>query len=118
MEWDPLMHALAFRLMKTTELENFHIRTPHEFGNKRDMSKVARRNLLRESHGSRGTREAKVPLHQHQDQLVIELLVKECRIDLGVPAFDGSKNIDTRRDLKFRECAFAVDPEEDQRNPM
>ncbi|KAL1432429.1 hypothetical protein MTO96_013187 [Rhipicephalus appendiculatus] len=41
MEWDPLMHALAFGLIKTTELENFHIRTPHEFGNKRDMSKVA-----------------------------------------------------------------------------
>ncbi|KAL1432426.1 hypothetical protein MTO96_013184 [Rhipicephalus appendiculatus] len=79
---------------------------------------LQRRNLLREPQGNQGTREAKVPLHQPLDQLAIELLVKECRIDMGVPALDGGKNIDTRRDLKFRDCAFALDPEEDQRSPM
>lgn len=51
------------------------------------------------------------------NRLVIELLVKKYRIDLGncVPAFDGRKNLYTRRELKFRERTFAVDLEEDQR---
>ncbi|KAL1447567.1 hypothetical protein MTO96_044249 [Rhipicephalus appendiculatus] len=51
------------------------------------------------------------------NRLVIELLVKKYRIDLSncVPAFDGRKNLYTRRELKFRERTFAVDLEEDQR---
>lgn len=52
------------------------------------------------------------------NQLVIELLVKKNRIDLGMTAFDGGKNLYTGRDLKFRERTFAVNSEEDQRSPM
>ncbi|KAH6943446.1 hypothetical protein HPB50_021678 [Hyalomma asiaticum] len=51
------------------------------------------------------------------NRLVIELLVKKYRIDLNncIPAFDGRKNLYTRRELNFRERTFAVDLEEDQR---
>ncbi|KAH7981661.1 hypothetical protein HPB52_000460 [Rhipicephalus sanguineus] len=46
--------------------------------------------------------------------LVIELPDKKrYHTYLGVPAFDGAKNFYTRRDLKFRELTFEVDPEED-----
>ncbi|KAH7983910.1 hypothetical protein HPB52_015218 [Rhipicephalus sanguineus] len=50
--------------------------------------------------------------------LVIELLVKKYRTDLGVPASDGAKNLYTRRELKFRERKFAVYSEENQRRPL
>ncbi|XP_065302386.1 protein argonaute-2-like isoform X1 [Dermacentor albipictus] len=51
------------------------------------------------------------------NRLVIELLVKKYRLDLSncVPAFDGRKNLYTRRELKFRERTFTVDLDEDQR---
>ncbi|XP_077507319.1 protein argonaute-4-like [Amblyomma americanum] len=51
------------------------------------------------------------------NRLVIELLVKKYRVDLSgcMPAFDGRKNLYTRRELNFRERTFTVDFEEDQR---
>ncbi|KAL1432430.1 hypothetical protein MTO96_013188 [Rhipicephalus appendiculatus] len=54
-------------------------------------------------------------IHTNINWLVIKLLVKRYRIDLGVPAFDGGKNLYTRRELKFRERNLAVDLEEEQR---
>ncbi|XP_077507753.1 protein argonaute-4-like [Amblyomma americanum] len=52
------------------------------------------------------------------NRLVIELLAKKYRVDLNgcMPAFDGRKNLYTRRELKFRERSLTVDFEEDQRN--
>ncbi|XP_077494388.1 protein argonaute-4-like [Amblyomma americanum] len=53
------------------------------------------------------------------NRIVIELLVKKYRQDLAdcIPAFDGRKNLYTRRQLNFRERTFTVDLEEDQRTP-
>ncbi|XP_077491689.1 protein argonaute-2-like [Amblyomma americanum] len=52
------------------------------------------------------------------NRIVIELLVKKYRQDLAncIPAFDGRKNLYTRRQLNFRERTFTVDLEEDQRS--
>ncbi|XP_077504227.1 protein argonaute-2-like [Amblyomma americanum] len=52
------------------------------------------------------------------NRIVIELLVKKYRQDLAncIPAFDGHKNLYTRRQLNFRERTFTVDLEEDQRS--
>ncbi|KAL1442133.1 hypothetical protein MTO96_030927 [Rhipicephalus appendiculatus] len=40
MERRPVTHTLAFELAETAELEHFDV-VPNEFGNKRNMSKVA-----------------------------------------------------------------------------
>ncbi|XP_077503782.1 protein argonaute-4-like [Amblyomma americanum] len=52
------------------------------------------------------------------NRIVIELLVKKYRQDLAncIPAFDGRKNLYTRRQVNFRERTFTVDLEEDQRS--
>ncbi|XP_077490208.1 protein argonaute-4-like [Amblyomma americanum] len=51
------------------------------------------------------------------NRIVIDLLVKKYRLDLAgcIPAFDGRKNLYTRRQLNFRERTFTVDLEEDKR---
>lgn len=51
------------------------------------------------------------------NRTVMELLVNKHRHDLSncIPAFDGRKNLYTRRELNFRERTFAVDLEEDRR---
>ncbi|XP_075737858.1 protein argonaute-4 isoform X2 [Rhipicephalus microplus] len=73
---------------------------------------------------SENNKEAKIPekrkyrcISTKINRLVIEQLVKKYRLDLSncVPAFDGRKNLYTRRELKFRERTFAVELEEDQR---
>ncbi|XP_075725003.1 protein argonaute-4-like [Rhipicephalus microplus] len=73
---------------------------------------------------SENNKEAKIPekrkyrcISTKINRLVIEQLVKKYRLDLSncVPAFDGRKNLYTRRELKFRERIFAVELEEDQR---
>ncbi|KAH8018342.1 hypothetical protein HPB51_003063 [Rhipicephalus microplus] len=73
---------------------------------------------------SENNKEAKIPekrkyrcISTKINRLVIEQLVKKYRLDLKncVPAFDGRKNLYTRRELKFRERTFAVELEEDQR---
>ncbi|XP_075737900.1 protein argonaute-4-like isoform X2 [Rhipicephalus microplus] len=73
---------------------------------------------------SENNKEAKIPekrkyrcISTKINRLVIEQLVKKYRLDLSncVPAFDGRKNLYTRRELKFRERTFAVEFEEDQR---
>ncbi|KAH8031316.1 hypothetical protein HPB51_015472 [Rhipicephalus microplus] len=69
-------------------------------------------------------KEAKIPekrkyrcISTNINRLVIELLVKKYHLDLSncVPAFDGRKNLYTRRELKFRERTFEVDLEENQK---
>ncbi|XP_064459891.1 protein argonaute-2-like [Ornithodoros turicata] len=69
-------------------------------------------------------KEAKVPekrkyrcMSTKINRMIIELLVKKYRHELSncVPAFDGRKNLYTRRELKFSERTFSVDFEEDQR---
>ncbi|KAL1475579.1 hypothetical protein MTO96_003553 [Rhipicephalus appendiculatus] len=69
-------------------------------------------------------KEAKVPeekkyrcLSTKINRTVIELLVRKYRGELSncIPAFDGRKNLYTRRQLPFRERIFAVDLEEDRR---
>ncbi|XP_077508038.1 protein argonaute-4-like [Amblyomma americanum] len=69
-------------------------------------------------------KEAKVPENRKYrcistkiNRLVIELLVKKYRVDLNgcMPAFDGRKNLYTRREPKFRTRTFTVDFEENQR---
>ncbi|KAL3209461.1 hypothetical protein MRX96_009196 [Rhipicephalus microplus] len=61
---------------------------------------------------SENNKEAKIPekrkyrcISTKINRLVIELLVKKYRLDLSncVPAFEGRKNLYTRRELKFRE---------------
>ncbi|CAN8003154.1 unnamed protein product [Ixodes hexagonus] len=73
---------------------------------------------------SEARKEAKVPekrkyrcISTKINRMIIELLVKKYRGDLSncIPAFDGRKNLYTRRELKFRERTFTVDFEEDQR---
>ncbi|XP_075551486.1 protein argonaute-2-like isoform X1 [Dermacentor variabilis] len=51
------------------------------------------------------------------NRIVIELLVEKYRQDISncIPAFDGRKNLYTRRQLPFRERTFSVDLNEDQR---
>ncbi|XP_077504677.1 uncharacterized protein LOC144114667 [Amblyomma americanum] len=74
---------------------------------------------------SETAKETKVPeqkkyrcLSTKINRIVIELLVKKYRQDLAncIPAFDGRKNLYTRRQLNFRERTFTVDLEEDQRS--
>ncbi|KAL3224401.1 hypothetical protein MRX96_026616 [Rhipicephalus microplus] len=73
---------------------------------------------------SENNKEAKIPekrkyrcISTKINRLVIEQLVKKYHLDLKncVPAFDGRKNLYTRRELKFRERTFTVELEEDQR---
>ncbi|XP_064479778.1 protein argonaute-2-like [Ornithodoros turicata] len=68
-------------------------------------------------------KEAKVPEKQKYrcmstkvNRMVIELLVKKYRHEICncIPAFDGRKNLYTRRKLNFSERIFSVDFEEDQ----
>ncbi|XP_077507380.1 protein argonaute-2-like [Amblyomma americanum] len=72
---------------------------------------------------SETAKETKVPEQKNYrclstkiNRIVIELLVKKYRQDLAncIPAFDGRKNLYTRRQLNFRERTFTVDLEEDQ----
>ncbi|XP_077491638.1 protein argonaute-2-like [Amblyomma americanum] len=74
---------------------------------------------------SETAKETKVPeqkkyrcLSTKINRIVIELLVKKYRQDPAncIPAFDGRKNLYTRRQLNFRERTFTVDLEEDQRS--
>ncbi|XP_077510193.1 protein argonaute-2-like [Amblyomma americanum] len=74
---------------------------------------------------SETAKETKVPeqkkyrcLSTKINRIAIELLVKKYRQDLAncIPAFDGRKNLYTRRQLNFRERTFTVDLEEDQRS--
>ncbi|KAL3183021.1 hypothetical protein MRX96_006812 [Rhipicephalus microplus] len=71
---------------------------------------------------SENNQEAKIPekrkyrcISTKVSRLVIERLVKKYHLDFGkcMPAFNGRKNLYTRRELKFR--TFVVDLEEDQR---
>lgn len=70
------------------------------------------------------TKAAKVPeqkkyrcLSTRINRTIIELLVKKYQGELSncIPAFDGRKNLYTRRQLNFRERIFAVDLEEGRR---